>query len=81
MHAIVINKSSEIKRYMMYKYSIIYKKSPEKVIHVLTTKILKITILHTGLFSPHEIFYLLNLQIVLPHLEFTQTQLCLKKNN
>lgn len=38
MHAININKSSEIKRYMMYKYSIIYKKSPEKVI--LTTKIL-----------------------------------------
>lgn len=38
-------------------------------------------ILYTGLYSPWVVFALLNLQTIPPRLEFTQTQLCLKKNN
>lgn len=36
-------------------------------------------ILYTVLFSPRVIFILLHLQMVSPHLNFTQTQLCTKE--
>lgn len=38
-------------------------------------------LVYTGIFLPCVIFSLLHLQTFLPRLEFTQTQLCSKRDN